>query len=600
MNMKTIKYILPALALVMVSCENFFDEKQLGNTGYKPSDVRTDMIYTLTADDLGQITKKGSEYEKRALALCTAEDSTAYQAWKDIATLKAFNENADADIYVPTFMANTFPYLDKGTIFKVYYPYYKGKTARVLPFMSATGYTLTDEDYKTIWGGRGADYLTTTAEPNIPEFLAAKFKTATEGKIIVLTYKSLNTDPDTIYAPLPYECTIAQLLEAKETVEHQLKGVVGSIKSTIYGRFYLVDGKDSIYVYGLSDENGNKVWKDKGIKQGDQITIRGKYSQVNEEPQLNDAVYVSHTAGSKAIARRMVTKEPLTQDTIYKSVIYQLNQGTWTLYTNDQVKAYFALPTDIYDALGSTSIANPQAVIGKYLRLTYPYAAEKDIYLVAYNGSMGMTADEFTYDGTDFVMNTGYTTEEMNFVRKDNWVADISTYYTTPFVNNGQADFTIQHINLDGLSYVWRYQASYGMTASAYVSGVNHPVEDWLISPSIRLKKSVNPKMHFDHAIRYGNQAYNKDWLKVMVTNNYTGDVTTTEWEHLQFPDSIPDGSSWLFTSTGDFDLSKYNNQSIVIAFQYNTTTGELTSAPTWEIQNLLVYEPETTDKKEE
>ena len=221
MNMKTIKYILPALALVMVSCENFFDEKQLGNTGYKPSDVRTDMIYTLTADDLGQITKKGSEYEKRALALCTAEDSTAYQAWKDIATLKAFNENADADIYVPTFMANTFPYLDKGTIFKVYYPYYKGKTARVLPFMSATGYTLTDEDYKTIWGGRGADYLTTTAEPNIPEFLAAKFKTATEGKIIVLTYKSLNTDPDTIYAPLPYECTIAQLLEAISTPTKQ-------------------------------------------------------------------------------------------------------------------------------------------------------------------------------------------------------------------------------------------------------------------------------------------------------------------------------------------------------------------------------------------
>lgn len=594
--MKTTKYIFPLLALLFVSCDNFFDEKQIGNTGYKPADIRTDMTYTLTADDIEQITKSGTVYEQRALALCTPEDSSAYRAWKEIGTLKAFSENADADIYVPAFMAATFPYMDKGTICKVYYPYYKGKTSRVLSFMSATGYTLTDDDYKTIWGGRGADYLTLTAESGIPGFLADKFKTATEGKIIVLTYKSLNTDPDTIYPPLPYECSIAQLLEAEETVEHQLTGTVGTIKSAIYGRFYLVDGKDSIYVYGLSDENGDKVWKAKGIQQGDLLTLRGKYSNESGEPQLNNAVYISHTAGGKGVRGKMAAKEPLVQDTVYKSVIYQLNQGEWTLYANDQVKAYFALPQTVYDALGSTSVADPQTVIGKYLRLLYPYAAEKDIYLVAYNSSNGMTADEFTYDGTDFVMNTGYTTEEMNFVRNSDWVADISTYYTTPFVNNGQADFTIQHVTLDGLSYVWRYQASYGMTASAYVSGTNHPVEDWLVSPSIRLKKSVNPKMHFDHAVRYGNTAYNKEWLKVMVTTDYTGDVTTTEWEHLQFPDSIPDGSNWTFLSTGEFDLSKYNNQSVVIAFQYNTTTGNLTSAPTWEIQNLLVYEPETEE----
>lgn len=597
--MKTTKYILPAIALLMVSCADFFDEKQIGNVGYQPIDARTDMTYTLTADDLGQITKKGSEYEQRALSLCTENDSTAYQAWLDIATLKAFNENADADVYVPAFMLNTFPYMDKGAICKVFYPYYKGKTNRVMPFMTATGYTLTDDDYKTVWGGRGADYLTATSEPNIPDFLLHKFTTATEGKIIVLTYKTLNTDPDTIYPPLPYECTVAELLEAKEKETHQLRGIVGKIKAQSSGKFYLVDGNDSIYVYGLYDEDGNPIWKSKGIKRGDSIVVKGKYNDENGEPQLHNAVYISHTPASKAIAHRMTAKEPLTQDTVYKSVIYQLNQGTWTLYTNDQVKVCFALPKTFYDALGNTSVANPQETIGKYLRINYPYAEEKDIYLVAYRGSKGMTADEFTYDGTDFVMNTGYTTEEMNFVRSDKWLADISTYYTTPFVNNGQADFTIQHVNLDGLSYVWRYQASYGMTASAYVKTVNHAVEDWLVSPSIRLKKSINPKLRFDHAVRYGNQAYNKEWLKVMVTNNYTGDVTTTEWEHLQFPDSIPDGSNWTFMSSGDFDLSQYNNQSIVIAFQYNTTTGELTSAPTWEIQNLLVYEPEAETTEE-
>ena len=597
--MKTTKYIFPVLALMCASCTNFFDEKQIGNSGYTPSDVRTDMVYDLTTDDVTQIGKKGTAYETKALSLCTAEDSSAYEAWLEIGTLKAFTERADADIYVPAFMAATFPYLDQGTICKVRYPFYKGKSDYVEEFSKATGYTLSEDDYKTVWGGRGADYLTVTSEPNIPDFLKSKFSMAEEGKIIVLTYKSLQYDPDTIYAPLPYICTVKQLLDAQETTEHQLSGTVGTIKSQTYGRFYLVDGNDSIYVYKLTDEAGNKVWKDKGIKQGDQITLKGKYSNSGDEPQIVDAVYISHTSPSPMPRRIAATTRPVEQDTIYKSVIYQLNDGEWNIYSNDLIENLYVLPQSTYTQLGLTSISSPEDVLTLCLRYAYPYAETDDVIVVVYQGKNGMTADEFTYDGTNFVMNTGYTTEEMNFVRSTAWNADISTYYTTPFVNNGQADFRIQHVNLDGLTYVWRYQASYGMTASAYVSGTSHPVEDWLISPTIRLKKSVQPVLTFDHAIRYGNTSYNKDWLKVMVTDNYTGDVTTTEWEHLQFPDSIPDGSNWVFLNAGAFDLSQYNNETIVIAFQYNTTTGDLTSAPTWEIQNLVVYENNEEQTKE-
>lgn len=588
--MKKLLYILPVLALV--SCENFFDVKQLGNGNYEPSDVRTSMTYTLTEDDLAQVYKKGSVYEQKALSLCTPEDSSAYEAWKQISTLKAFNEAADADIYLPDFMATKFPYLDKGTICKVSYPYYKGKTSRVAPFLSATGYELVRDDYRAIWGGRGAEYLTVTSEKNIPSFLSQKFATATEGKVVVLSYKSLNNDPDTIYPPLPYACTVSDFIAAQENTEHEITGKVGTVKSTTYGRFYIVDtnGRDSIYVYGLSDSEGNnKIWKSLGVQQGDYITIRGIYNAEKGEPQVANAIYVSHSAGILARMPRRI--RPAVQDTLYKSVIYQLNNGAWALYENDQITGAFALSQSFYQSYGETSVSDPEISIVKYLTALYPYAKEKDIRLVAYRGKNGMTADEFTFDGTEWVMNTGYTVEEMNFVRQDSWIADISTYYTTPFVNSGLADFTIQHVNLDGLNYVWRYQAAYGATASAYVSGTNHIVEDWLVSPNIRLKKSTNPKMHFSHAVRYGGD-YNKEYLKVMVTNNYTGDVTTTEWEHLAFPDSIPDGSNWTFLETGEFDLSKYNNQTIVVAFQYKTTSDEL-SAPTWEIQNLLIYEPE-------
>ena len=277
-----------------------------------------------------------------------------------------------------------------------------------------------------------------------------------------------------------------------------------------------------------------------------------------------------------------------------KTVIYQLQGGEWVLFENEQLTAAVVLPQYVYDQLGATAIDNPDAIVGTYLRENYKYPLEKQIYLVAYVSKSGITADEWTFDGTDFVMNTGFVYDVMSFVHNPGaWVANISTYYTTPFVGDGPADFTTHTVALDGLNYIWRYQASYGMTASAYVSGTNHPVEGWLVSPKIRLKKSEKPELTFYHAVRYGNPTDNLEWLKVRVTDNFTGDVTTTEWEHLQFPDSIPDGSNWVFRNAGRFDLSKYNGETIVIGFEYNTTIGDVPSAPTWEIQDLLVAEEE-------
>ena len=603
------KYIFLGLigAMGLAGCQNYFDEKQLDNGDYHVTDVRTSMTYTLTEEDVALIGKpcsyKGNDtvpsvYEQKALSLCTEEDSMAYYEWRRISVLKAFTEDASADLYVPMFMAFKFPYLDAGTICNVTYPLYEGKSSRVQEFKSAGAYTLTEDDYRTIWGGRGADFLNSESEKDIPAFLATKFPLSEEGKIMVLDYKFLQIEPDTIYPPLPYVCSIAEFLAAQEKEEHQLTGVVGTVKSERNGRFYLVDGSDSIYVYGLVDETGAKAFKEKSIKSGDQLTLKGVYSVSVDEPIINNAIYVSHTPSNAPARFKVMTTLPL--DTLVKSVIYQLTNGTWQVYENEQLTVAEALPNSVYASLDVYTIENPEEVLHTYLQDKYRYPKEKQIYLIAYNGTSGVTADEFTYDGTDFIMNTGYVDDVMSFVYTNTWVANISTYYTTPFVGDGPADFTIQHVNLDGLNYVWRYQAAYGMTASAYVSGSNHPVEDWLVSPKIRLKKSVAPYLTFMHAVRYGNEQYNKEWLKVMVTNNFTGDVTTTEWEHLEFPDSIPDGSNWTFLSTGKFDLSKYNNESIVIAFQYNTTTGELTSAPTWEIQQLLVAEEEDEKGTEE
>lgn len=599
---KRIIYILVCGLMAATSCTNYFDEHLLGNNNPEVTDVRPTMSYTLTEDDIAaigkQCTYKGKDtipsiYELKAKSLCTAEDSSAYEEWKKIASLKAFTNEAAPDIYVPVFMADKFPYLSAGTMCNVTYPLYEGKSQLVAPFNAASSYTLTEADYQQIWGGRGASYLTDASEAKIPGFLKNMFKTAAEGKIMIVSYAFKENEPAVIYPPLSYECTIAELLEAQEVVEHQLTGTVGTIRSTIYGRFYLVDGSDSIYVYGVTDENGNRIWKDKNIQSGDLITIKGNFTLVNGEPQFNNAVYVSHTSQAVPSPRR--AKQAIVDNGI-KQVPYQLVNGEWQKYENEQLYTVEVLPQSVYTSIGVTNISDPAKTIGSFLHHTYPYAQAKQVYLIVYYGDAGLTADEWVFDGEDFVMRTGYTTDVMNFVLNNSWVANISIFYTTPFVQDGQADFTIQNVNLNGLGYVWYYQKRYGMCASSYYQTVNYAAESWFVSPNIRLKKSTNPELTFYHAVRYGNPIQNPDWLKVMVTNNYTGDVTTTEWEHLAFPDSIPDGSNWIFLNAGRYDLSKYNGQTIVLGFQYNTTIGELKSAPTWELQDLIVAEKEEVD----
>ncbi len=602
--MKT-KYIaiLMVAGVALAACENYFDEKYLDNGHTKLTDVRKSMTYTLTVDDVNAIGKQRtfknadtipSVYELKALSLCTETDSTAYTEWKKIASLHAFTEDASPDIYVPMFMAQKFPYLDAGTMCNVTYPLYEGKSERVEPFKYVTPYTLTEDDYRAIWNGRGASYISKDKEADLAAFLTTTFPLAATGKIIALTYNFQEENPDTIIPFLPYACSVGQLLEAKEKEEHKLSGIVGTVKSTIYGRFYLVDGADSIYVYGLNDEDGNRVWKDKGIQKGDEITIKGNFSEESGEPQFVNAIYISHSTPASAPHRAKAKAAAVQKGP--KTVLYQLTDSAWVVYANDRLKAAVALQPDLYEQMGTNVVADPATIIGDWLRRTYLYPQEKEIYLVAYNTSSGYAADEWTFDGTDFVMNTGYVNDVMSFVLNDTWVANISTYYTTPFVGDGPADFTLQTVALDGLNYIWRYQALYGMTASAYVSSTNHPVEGWLVSPKIRLKKSEHPELTFFHAVRYGDPVNNLNWLKVKVTNNYTGDVTTTEWKHLEFPDSIPAGTDFKFLNAGHFDLSEYNNETIVIGFEYNTTAGPISSMPTWEIQDLLVAEKEEVD----
>lgn len=584
-------YLLACGLLAFSSCQNYFDKHFMDNGDPQVTDVRTAMTYVLTENDYKQVTNYPENIAK-ALALDPV-DSTGLRELLAIATEKAFTESASADLYVPALMADKFPYLDNGTHCDVSYTTREGKSFRVNEFIGAQGFELTNDDYETVWNKRGVYYLTPASLQNVPAFLATRMASAKLGQIALITFNFREDEPDPseLHDFLPYDVTLSQLLELPDEDFHKITGYVAKLTAPNSGTFVMEDGDASIKVYKLKDEKGSgKVLKEKGVQEGDQITITGRYSTENGEPQIVDGVYVSHVSPLSDAPRR--TRK--AGKTVVESAIYQLGEEGWAPYQNDQLRAAIALPQSVYQSAGVTSITDME-IIRKYLSTAYPYAVEKEIYLVAYMAKNGATADEWVFDGSDFVLSTGYITETMSFEVKNNlWVADISTYLQAKFVGEGPGKFTMHTVVLDGLNYIWRYQSLYGMTASAYVSGINHRVEGWLVSPNVRLKKSIQPQLTFMQAVRYGNVVDNPKWLNVMVTDNFTGDVTTTEWKHLEWQAELPDGSNWKFQSSGVFDLSEYNGKTIVIGFRYNTNIEgiEVPSAPTWEIQDLLLAEP--------
>ena len=101
------------------------------------------------------------------------------------------------------------------------------------------------------------------------------------------------------------EVTVAEFLTKEDSKEvyYKLTGTITEIKNAQYGSVYLQDANgDIVYVYGLlpgygatgADKQG--LVEEKGLKVGDKLTIVGNKASYNNDPQVDNAVYMSHAS----------------------------------------------------------------------------------------------------------------------------------------------------------------------------------------------------------------------------------------------------------------------------------------------------------------
>ena len=640
--MKKVLFFL-ASALILASCENFYIDQNLGGSDYNPTDVRT-IDYTLTDADYASIVGN-KDNVALALAECPVDtltgaitDSSAYFAFMQIETDLAFNKLAPADLYVPAFLTAKFPQLSKGSLFNITYKNCDGAPEYLTTFASTSKYTLSTADYETIWGeGKGGIYyLTPATMMGLTSVLPAE---AEEGAILAVVYDYKDTEPSFgggngeetpkgffdgtaesrgFYTTSEAIAAVDAGMIAKDD-SIKVGGIISRWfrKSSAFDKYHSVSffvmdpvtgqehefefyncyslDKDSFATFDFTDEM-NAVcidYQGREFHLGDTVVGAGKYTIYNGTHELNTNCYL--TEWRPVAAPTAAPKKAAAAANGKKTVLYQYSNGKWVAYKNDAATVV-ALPEDVYTAVGyNYLLAKNKNVLTTFLAQEYPYAQAGKAYTVVYVATSegAYNAIEFVYDGATFVENLGISLATTTFSLSDVWGSTI--YYKQAIMGEGQGKLTIQNVKLtDPLTYVWYYSAAYGMCASAFKDNASYESESWLVTPQIDLSRAKTPQFGFDHAF---NKAPNfTEECTVLVSTNYTGDVTTCDWTPLEWnlnedgTLNIPSGTSWTFQHTGYFDFTPFVGEKINIAFRYTTANGV---SGTWELKNLLLSEPE-------
>ena len=266
-------------------------------------------------------------------------------------------------------------------------------------------------------------------------------------------------------------------------------------------------------------------------------------------------------------------------------IVGAVRNGLSTVTSNDDV--IWSIPVDSYtnvviaDDVTCREIANCIIVnlpSGKPLRAQVNLYDNPDNYgkrlavlgtLRTYFGQAGLRDSNGTE--ADFVLEGGETPPP----------GPGTEIFSETFAS-GQGQFTIQDVVMPSeLTYIWQHAPSYScMKASSYV-GQAYAAESWLVSPTIDLSSVSVATLKFEQAVNYASP---QGALKMMISTNYNGDVTTAAWNELNI-DQWPAGNNWTFINS-TANLADYVGHAVTIAFKYTSTTS---SSATWEVKNFVV-----------
>ncbi|MBR4389281.1 MAG: hypothetical protein IKT00_08915 [Prevotella sp.] len=170
------------------------------------------------------------------------------------------------------------------------------------------------------------------------------------------------------------------------------------------------------------------------------------------------------------------------------------------------------------------------------------------------------------YDDPNINHNSGKTVDENEIISE------------TFASNFGQFEV----VTPKGIAWVINYSTATG-TGYNSKDKTNTESESYLISPEIDLSEVNEAYLTFLYIFRYKNNA-GED--KVLITDEYTGDPTTTNWDDMT--GTLTEGTDWDTFYSFDQNIPEkfLGKKAVRIALYYSGTDK---SSRTWEVKNLKV-----------
>ena len=264
--------LMAGVALMGVGCQtDYFNETYL--PGYENGGAITDaknFELVLSADDYAAIAKNNAN---KAIAEEAGEEAT--EALAAIGKNKYFANQDEAATYLPAWLSASYPTYDDGSMALITYTMALDVPEDVQLMNAATEYTLTEDDYKTIWGSE-EDYATALTPKTVNKLKSVipVADDARAGEYVVVTYNYSNEEPatetpetpDTPDQPeAPAYTSVLGTAVLNDVVE--VKGYISAVSTQ--GPI-LTDNTGSILLYKYTD-----------LAIGDEVTVNGTIGAYN-------------------------------------------------------------------------------------------------------------------------------------------------------------------------------------------------------------------------------------------------------------------------------------------------------------------------------
>ena len=278
-----------AVALMGLGCQtDYFNENYLpdyDNNG-DITNVR-ELDITLTEDDYAAIAKNSAN---KAIAEAQGEEAVA--ALAAIGKSHFFASQEDAATYIPAWLSAGYPTLDNGSLALITYTSALDVPADVVAMNTATEYTLTEDDYKAIWGSE-EDYAAALTPKTVNKLknVLPIADDAREGEYVVVTYnysaeEPVKEEPETPEQPeAPAYTSVLGTAVLNDVVE--VKGYVSAVSTQ--GPI-ITDATGSILLYKGTD-----------LAIGDEVSVSGTISAYNKGFQIAASTATVEKTGTTTV-----------------------------------------------------------------------------------------------------------------------------------------------------------------------------------------------------------------------------------------------------------------------------------------------------------